>query len=276
MVIFHMEMTRCVVIHKPPVHQWGVGRSPKSWRSLVPSRVNGLTSWHAMKLGMSGYAHSLMQDDVINPMMFDHAKSLGCFGWSRKLENGHRKWLAFAGRTIGKNNRPAIADGRMVELILIVHMFYGKHSHRRNAKNNDRSISGKHIGLWPTTCQTLGGHHFVPPRVWASSALGAAPALPDALRVSVSLRALLRRRPSELSLHVPGPRGVQRRWMAVWLWASLFGGGDSTSGGLVLKMEVSLLEGSQLDIYIYREREIIIPPKWEKIKWSSPIWIHLG
>jgi hypothetical protein len=33
-----------------------------------------------MKLGMSGYAHSLMQDDVINPMMFDHAKSLGCFG----------------------------------------------------------------------------------------------------------------------------------------------------------------------------------------------------
>ena len=28
MVIFHMEMTRCVVIHNPPVHQWRVGRSP--------------------------------------------------------------------------------------------------------------------------------------------------------------------------------------------------------------------------------------------------------
>ena len=146
-------------------------------------------------------------------------------GWSRKLENGHRKWVAFAGL-----------------FILIVHMFYGKHSHGRNAKNNDPSISGIHIGLWPTTCQTLGGHHFVPPRVWASSALGAAPALPDALRVPVSLRALLRRRPSELSLLVPGPRGVQRRWMAVWLRASLFGGGDSTGGGLGLKMEVSILQ----------------------------------
>lgn len=50
-----------------------------------------------MKLGMSGYAHSLMQDDVINPMMFDHEKSLDDRGNSKMaIENGW-KWVAFAG-----------------------------------------------------------------------------------------------------------------------------------------------------------------------------------
>ena len=76
-----------------------------------------------------------------------------------------------------------------------------------------------------------GGHHFLPPRVRASSTLGAAPALPAALRLPVPLRALPRRRPSELSLPVSGPGGVRGWWMALWLRASLFGAGDSSSGG---------------------------------------------